>query len=99
MFRTVFQIQSYADIFPIIIVSASNVKGILNSDFPYYIGNYGFWSDDSAIEYIGKEQIDCFFSSVRLLGQCAIRDYYDVHVNVAFGYVFFPYYFYAKLLM
>ncbi|MBU3158042.1 thiamine pyrophosphate-binding protein [Clostridium estertheticum] len=63
------------------IISTSNAKGIINTDFPYYIGNYGFCSTDSAIEYIEKEQIDCILFLGTSLGQCATRDYNDVLVN------------------
>ncbi|MCB2358050.1 thiamine pyrophosphate-binding protein [Clostridium estertheticum] len=63
------------------IISTSNAKGIINTDYPYYIGNYGFCSTDSAIEYIEKEQIDCILFLGTSLGQCATRDYNDVLVN------------------
>jgi Thiamine pyrophosphate-requiring enzymes [acetolactate synthase, pyruvate dehydrogenase (cytochrome), glyoxylate carboligase, phosphonopyruvate decarboxylase] len=63
------------------IMSTSNAKGIINTDYKNYIGNYGFCSADGAIEYVEKEQIDCVLILGTSLGQCATRDYKDVLVK------------------
>lgn len=63
------------------IISTPNGKGVVNSDFPYYIGNYGFCTADGAIEYIEKEDIDCLLVLGSSLGQTATRDYNDVLVR------------------
>ncbi|MDT8717708.1 thiamine pyrophosphate-binding protein [Clostridium sp. 19966] len=57
------------------IISTPNAKGVINSDFHYYIGNYGFCSTDGAVEYIEKEEIDCLLILGSSLGQTATRDY------------------------
>lgn len=63
------------------IISTPNAKGIVNSDFPYYIGNYGFCSSDGAIEYVENEDLDCILILGTSLGQSATRDYNDVLVR------------------
>lgn len=63
------------------IISTPNAKGVINTDFPYYIGNYGFCSSDGAVEYIEKENIDCLLILGSSLGQTATRDYNDVLVK------------------
>jgi acetolactate synthase-1/2/3 large subunit len=63
------------------IISTSNAKGVINTDYPYYIGNYGFCSTDSAIDYVEKEKIDCVLFLGTSLGQCATRDYNDILIT------------------
>lgn len=63
------------------IISTPNAKGVINTDFHYYIGNYGFCSSDGAIEYVENEQIDCVLVLGTSLGQSATRDYNDVLVK------------------
>ncbi|OPJ64435.1 thiamine pyrophosphate-binding protein [Clostridium oryzae] len=63
------------------IISTPNAKGVINTDFDYYIGNYGFCSADGAVEYIEKGQIDCLLILGSSLGQTATRDFNDVLVR------------------
>lgn len=63
------------------IISTPNAKGVISSDFQYYIGNYGFCSADGAVEYIENEPIDCLLILGSSLGQTSTRDYNDVLVR------------------
>ncbi|SCN21519.1 Acetolactate synthase isozyme 2 large subunit [Clostridium sp. N3C] len=63
------------------IISTPNGKGVVNTDFPYYIGNYGFCTADGAVEYVENEQLDCVLVLGSSLGQTATRDYKDVLVR------------------
>lgn len=63
------------------IISTPNAKGIINSDYEYYIGNYGFCSADSAIDYVENEDFDCLLVLGSSLGQSATRDFKDVLVK------------------
>ncbi|MBU3092108.1 thiamine pyrophosphate-binding protein [Clostridium sp. CF011] len=63
------------------VMSTPNGKGIVHTDFPYYIGNYGFCSADGAVEYVEKEQFGCLLILGSSLGQAATRDYNDILVK------------------
>jgi len=65
-------------------VSTPNGKSVIHTNFPYYIGNYGFCSANGAVEYVENEQFDCLLILGSSLGQTAtfiaipvLKDYYE----------------------
>ncbi|GAA0743136.1 thiamine pyrophosphate-binding protein [Clostridium oceanicum] len=57
------------------VISTPNAKSIVNTDFKYYLGNYGFCTADGAIEYVRNTKMDCVLILGTSLGQAATRDY------------------------
>lgn len=63
------------------VITTPNGKSIIDTDFPYYLGNYGFCSADGAVEYVENEKIDCILILGSSLGQTATRDFRDILVK------------------
>lgn len=63
------------------IISTPNGKGIINTDFPYYMGNYGFCSADGAVKYIENTKMDYLLVLGSSLGQTSTRDYNEVLIK------------------
>lgn len=59
------------------IITTPNGKGIINYDFKYNLGNYGWSSTDGAAEYIDNTNFECLLVLGSSLGQVSTRMYND----------------------
>lgn len=60
------------------IITTPEGKGIVNTDFQYNLGNYGFSSTDAAMNFVEKERYSCLLVLGSTLGESATRNYNDV---------------------
>lgn len=57
------------------VMTTAEGKGIIDTDFEYNMGVYGFCSSDFATKYIDDTKLDCLLVLGSSLGQLATRDY------------------------
>lgn len=63
------------------IITTPQAKGIVPSDFNNNLGNYGFSSTDSALDYVEKSHATCLLVLGSSLGESATRNYNDILVK------------------
>lgn len=57
------------------IVTTPEGKGVVDSEFEYNLGNYGFCSSDFSVEYIENYKFDCVLILGTSLGESATRNF------------------------
>lgn len=62
------------------IITTPEGKGVISTDFELNLGNYGFSSTDSALNYVEKQEATCILVLGSSLGESATRNYNEVLV-------------------
>lgn len=57
------------------VITTPNAKGLINSSFKNYLGNYGWCTTDAAVNYVDNEELDCLLVLGTSLGQMSTRVY------------------------
>ncbi|EQB88335.1 acetolactate synthase-1/2/3 large subunit [Clostridium punense] len=60
------------------IITTPEAKGVINTEFKYNLGNYGFSSTDAAVNFVENEKYSCLLVLGSSLGESATRNYNDV---------------------
>lgn len=63
------------------IITTPEGKGVIPSDFPFNLGNYGFASTEGASEYVNNPDVDCLLILGTSLGENATSNFSKTLVN------------------
>lgn len=63
------------------IITTPNAKGIIDAEFEYNLGNYGWCTTDCTAYYIDNTKVDCLLVLGTSLGQMSTRVYKDTLVK------------------